>query len=146
MKHARGFTLVEVLIALVVLSIGLLGVAALQLTSLRTNSSAAMRSQATVLAYEIVDRMRANQAVAKNVTPGYQISYMAVPNGTTVADRDLIAWRQHLTNTLGPTAQSQITRNGTGDAATFVVSIQWADVNDAGTARENLVFQTETQL
>ena len=59
--RSRGFTLVEVLVALVVLSIGLLGVAALQLTSLRSNHSSAMRSQATFLAYDIIDRMRANR-------------------------------------------------------------------------------------
>jgi type IV pilus assembly protein PilV len=145
MKHSRGFTLVEALIALVVLSIGLLGVAALQLSSLRTNGSAAMRSQATMLAYEIVDRMRANQVVAKTTTD-YIIAYAAIPAGTTVAAKDLIAWRQNLADTLGPTAQSQITRNGVGDAATFVISIQWSDIDNTGAGRANLIFSTETQL
>ena len=57
----RGTTLVETLVALLVLSIGLLGVAALQLTSLRNNRSAHLRSQAQVMAYDITDRMRANR-------------------------------------------------------------------------------------
>src|SRR5262249_56408603 len=59
-RRARGFTLIEALVALLVLSIGLLGVAALQLTSLRSNPSSSFRSQATLLAYDVVDRMRAN--------------------------------------------------------------------------------------
>lgn len=57
----RGFTLIEVLVALVVLSIGLLGLAALQLTSLQFNTNSDLRTQATVAAYDIIDRMRSNR-------------------------------------------------------------------------------------
>ena len=56
----KGFTLLEVLIALLVLSIGLLGLAALQTTGLRSNQMASIRTTATQLAYDITDRMRAN--------------------------------------------------------------------------------------
>jgi type IV pilus assembly protein PilV len=65
-QHKRaadsGFTLVEVLVALVVLSIGLLGLAALQLSSLQFNTNSLFRTQATVAAYDIIDRMRSNRA------------------------------------------------------------------------------------
>lgn len=57
----KGFTLLEVLIALLILSIGLLGLAALQTTGLRSNQMASMRTTATELAYDIADRMRANE-------------------------------------------------------------------------------------
>lgn len=57
-----GFTLLEVLIAVVILSIGLLGVAGLQAFSLRNNQEAYMRSQAAILAMDITERMRANMA------------------------------------------------------------------------------------
>jgi len=56
-----GFTLTEILVALLVLSVGLLGLAALQLTGLRNNQSAYYRSIATTLAYDIADRIRANK-------------------------------------------------------------------------------------
>lgn len=56
----HGFTLVEVLVALLVLSIGLLGLAALQTTSLKFNTDSYVRTQATLLAYDIIDRMRSN--------------------------------------------------------------------------------------
>lgn len=59
-RSNRGFTLVEVLVALVVLSLGLLGLAALQLTSLQFNTNSYFRTQATVVAYDIIDRMRSN--------------------------------------------------------------------------------------
>lgn len=55
-----GFTLVEVLVALLVLSIGLLGLAALQSTALQFNTDSYQRTQATLLAYDILDRMRLN--------------------------------------------------------------------------------------
>src|SRR5690606_37489064 len=57
-----GFTLIEVLVALIVLSIGLLGLAALQIQSIKHNTDAYFRTQATLLAYDIIDRMRANSA------------------------------------------------------------------------------------
>ncbi|MFL6713216.1 MAG: type IV pilus modification protein PilV, partial [Sulfurifustis sp.] len=62
---SQGFTLVEVLVTLVVLSIGLLGLAMLQLESLKHNTDAYFRTQATMLAYEIIDRMRANVDAAR---------------------------------------------------------------------------------
>ena len=60
--NQHGFTLLEVLIALLILSIGLLGLAALQTTGLRSNTMATTRTHATQLAYDIADRMRANVA------------------------------------------------------------------------------------
>ena len=59
-NYYSGFSLVEVLVALLVLSIGLLGLAALQTTSLKYNTESYFRTQATYLAYDIIDRMRAN--------------------------------------------------------------------------------------
>ena len=68
----RGFSLIEVLVALLVLSIGLLGLAALQTTSLQYNTGSYFRTQATFLAYDIIDRMRANtDAVVDNDNNGY---------------------------------------------------------------------------
>ena len=59
-KRQVGVSLVESLIALLVISIGLLGIAALQITSVQQNSSAANHSQAVWMAYEMSDRIRAN--------------------------------------------------------------------------------------
>ena len=68
-----GFTLIESLVALVVLSVGLLGVAKLVLGAVHADDSAYMRGQATQLAYELLDQMRANRpgGIATNYTyPG----------------------------------------------------------------------------
>lgn len=56
----QGFTLVEIMIAVFVLAIGLLGMAGLQMASLKNNHSAYLRTQAVEYAYDISDRMRAN--------------------------------------------------------------------------------------
>ena len=64
-----GFTLLEILVAMLVLAIGLLGLAGLTTSSMRNNLSASHRTQATWMAYDIVDRMRANRASA--VTGAY---------------------------------------------------------------------------
>lgn len=60
----RGFTLVEVLVATLILSFGLLGLAALQIGSLRHNQSSYQRGQATLVGYELADLMRANRDAA----------------------------------------------------------------------------------
>lgn len=59
-RASRGFTLIEIMVALVIFSIGLLGLAMLQTTGLKFNTDSYMRTQATILAYDLIDRMRAN--------------------------------------------------------------------------------------
>lgn len=81
-SRTQGFTLVEVLVSLVILSIGLLGIAKLMLFSSHSNDSAYLRSQATDLAYEMLDYMRANSVQAgTNGTPQYAYN----TPGTTLA-------------------------------------------------------------
>ncbi len=63
--HA-GFAMLEVLISIFVLTIGLLGLAALQLTNTQNNHSAHLRSQATLFAYDMLDRVRANPVAFKD--------------------------------------------------------------------------------
>jgi type IV pilus assembly protein PilV len=75
-----GFTLLEVLVALFVLAIGLLGLAMLQTTGLRFNTNSYSRSQATYVAYDIIDRMRANKA-------GFTNGDYDVPNDTAASTK-----------------------------------------------------------
>lgn len=79
----NGFTLLEVLISVLILSVGLLGIAGLQVTSLKNNHSSYQRTQATLLGYDVVDRMRANMnavALSNYIAKG---AYTVTPSGTT---------------------------------------------------------------
>nr|WP_320136215.1 type IV pilus modification protein PilV [uncultured Amphritea sp.] len=78
MRRQLGFNLIEVMVALVILSVGMLGMAALQATSIKQNQSAYMRTQANQLAYDIIDRMRVN--------PEALSSYLQVTSGAANAD------------------------------------------------------------
>lgn len=68
MKTHTGFTLIEVLVAMLVLALGLMGLATLQTYTLRSNLSAYTRGQATQLLYDMSDKMRVNNALAKTIT------------------------------------------------------------------------------
>ena len=79
-----GFTLIEVLIAMLVLAGGLLGLAGLQATSLSNGQSAYNRSQATQLAYQLADNMRANiPGVAAYTGPAAQIANCLTTSGAS---------------------------------------------------------------
>jgi type IV pilus assembly protein PilV len=120
-SRVRGFTLVEALVALLALSIGLLGVAGLQLAGLRANLSASWRSQGTYLAYDIIDRMRAN----RDKRTDYATGLGAVAVGATTAAKDLTSWKSHLSSTL-PGGDGTVTLNG-ADNTVIVVTVQWDD-------------------
>lgn len=124
--NACGFSLVEVLIAMLVLAIGLLGLAALQAQSLRFNHDAFVRSQATTLAYDIIDRMRANR---DNAT-----AYPQTPQdpGTTCdptvasVNMDLSCWFDTLQETL-PAGDATITQRAAPNDDLFDITIMWLD-------------------
>ena len=113
----RGFTILEVLIALLVFSLGLLGMAGLLVISVKTNHSAYLRTQASFLAQSMGDRMRAN--VPRVWAGDYQGSYTGTaggadpcPAGTActrenVATRDKAQWETQLGDQL-PNASAQI--------------------------------------
>ncbi len=83
-KRQQGFSLFEVLIALLVLSVGLLGLANLQGQSISSSYNAHLRTQATSLAQSMVDRMRANRSHALQATNNYQTAIDAQPPTTSV--------------------------------------------------------------
>lgn len=129
----RGFTLIEILVTVIVLSIGLLGLAGLQAVALKFNSTAYQRSQATILAYDIAEQMRANAKAARCGAysdnsagrTGENCSVIEVsdlPARRTIATQDTQRWRTTLTNTL-PAAVGTI-----GYAGTIVtITISWDD-------------------
>lgn len=76
MNTQRGSTLIEVLISVLIMSIGMLGIAGLQAFSMSSSHQASMRSQAVILARDMADRMRANRIAVRAVSPN---NYGTVP-------------------------------------------------------------------
>ncbi len=125
-KQTAGFTLLEVLIALLILAIGVLGVAVLQFKALRYNHDAYLRTQISVLAEDIIDQIRLNDANANAYVANY-----VLPAATGACDiavaanavNDLACWRTQLINTLPPGTQANITNAG----AMYTVDFIWTD-------------------
>lgn len=61
---SAGFSMIELLVAVLVMGIGVLGITGLQMVSLQNNRAALLRAEATQLAYDMMDRVRANPAGA----------------------------------------------------------------------------------
>jgi len=96
-KNDRGFTLVEVLVAVVILSVGLLAVAGMQLNSMRGSNNALYRSQAVLGAEDVMDRMRANAAAARDGDYNIAVGVVPVaPTYTGVVLADLVGWKVSL--------------------------------------------------
>ena len=99
----RGFTMLEVLISIVVIAFGMLGIAGLQAFALKNSQGASYRSVATVLANDLIDRMRANpqgastNAYANGATMGTPSANpdclnLTACNATSLALHDLSEW------------------------------------------------------
>lgn len=131
----QGFTLIEILVAVVVLAIGLLGLAGLQANSLKFNNSAYQRSVASMMAYDMLDRIRANRdgLIAGNYNshgpgdgnfpadPGCIASGCSTAN---IASYDAYQWGQQLGNLL-PAGTGEITGNGANSV--FTITVMWDD-------------------
>ena len=154
-KKNTGFTLIEVLIAMLVLAVGLLGLAGFQVFSLRNNQSAYNRSQATQLAYDMADKIRANPAEANNLASStyvltsaaiLQTSCNSSPGCTPamMAQNDRALWNANIISALGSFGAGSITV----DPATkvFTITINWDDDRDGDADANDPNFQMSFQL
>lgn len=136
-RQSAGFSLIEVLVSFLVLSIGVLGMAGLQLSALKFNQTAAVRSQATFLAYDIADRMRANRVKAKS--GNYDIALSAdAPTGSGIEAADLQQWKAALVTQL-PDGAGSVARNG----GRVTVTVQWDESRVGGQSTQQFVYETQ---
>ncbi|MEN8177070.1 MAG: type IV pilus modification protein PilV [Pseudomonadota bacterium] len=140
-SKCRGFSLIEVLVTFIVLSVGLLGLAALHANGLKNNQSAYWRSQATFLAYGILDSMRANRVAG--LDEDYDLALADSPaTGTSIAAVDLTNWINTLSSTL-PAGDGSIDCVAASSICTVVV--QWNDSMGEG-GSDTQQFTVMTQL
>jgi type IV pilus assembly protein PilV len=135
-----GAGIIEVMVALVILAIGLLGIAGLQLASLQHNHSAALRSNAIALCYDALDRMRANRDAAS--TGEYTTGFAdPAPGGASIAAQDLQEWKALLASL--PSGAGEISSAAAGGRLLFTVTVQWDDSRGAEAAEQ---FQVVSEL
>ncbi len=134
----RGVSLIEVLVAVVILSVAFLGIAAMQAMALSSNNSAMARSMATVATYSIFDAMRADKDNA-TTNSAYNTSTAlkanACPTDTsTFAGAQLLQWCNQLGSTLGvaETTTGNINCTTAGDCT---VTINFVDVRTGADAK-----------
>jgi type IV pilus assembly protein PilV len=131
-RFDAGFSLLEVLVAMLVLAVGLLGVAAMQMRGLQYSHDAYLRSQISVLAYDIADRMRLNQANAASYASTYTVPATA-PTGCVVssvtAANDLTCWHRQVFDAIPPGSTADIIL-ASGE---YTVELEWQ--NRDGTIR-----------
>ncbi|NOY12214.1 MAG: type IV pilus modification protein PilV [Deltaproteobacteria bacterium] len=133
--NQHGFTLVEVLVALVILSIGLLGVAGMQISGMKGNHNAFLRSQAQQYAYEMLDMMRANRTAATNGDYNLALTgaVPAVPVPDSVAAQDIREWLRGVTGTQNSSSALPGGQGGIAVAAnvdgtwTVTITVQWVE-------------------
>jgi type IV pilus assembly protein PilV len=138
-KHAQeGMTLIEVLVALLILGVGLLGAAAVQLNALKYTDSARMTSQASFIAYDMLDRIRANAAADYTVAPP------SSGNPEVTRDQDLFDFNSNIVSSLGATATGSVTVN----QQLYTITITWDDSRAANAAdsRRNFVLTSRTAI
>ena len=141
---ARGMTMIETLVALVIMSVGLLGIAALHVESVKSARMATLRTKAVTLAVDMAEKMRANRAgmLAGDyvVGPGDAGANHDCADddtgGATVActpaqmaEHDVWLWKQRLGNAqsgLPGDAEATITSDAAANP-TFTIAIAWVD-------------------
>ncbi len=129
-KKQLGSSLIEVLVTIIIVSVGLLGQAGVIALSSKANHSAYMRSQATLLSYDIIERLRLNRTLA--LAGSFTINFAAsgsdpsdsVPSGTAIQNLELRDWKSSIESAL-PNGDGQVTVDGSGNAT---VSIRWSEV------------------
>lgn len=136
----RGVSLIEVMISVLVMGIGMLGIAAMQATALRNSQSALERSQAVIQSYSILDAMRANIAIAR--TGGYDMAMScAPPTGSSLAASDQANWINSLQGTGGIGASSCGAISC--DTNRCTVTVRWDDSRaSGGSATQSFVTVT----
>lgn len=147
-----GFTMVEVLVALVVLAIGLLGIAALYLSSLQAGRTAIYRTEAVTLAADLADRIRMNRTAQAAYNATFDDAKVAVAEcadtgGCTDAElaaTDLADWKAEIAERL-PGGEGQVAvvaPVGADEPASYVVSIRWTELGEVDPITFQLGFQT----
>ncbi len=131
----RGFSLVEVLITLVIMSIGMLGIAGLYVQSMQAGRTSTFRHHAVTLASDVADRIRANPTAGVAYAAANGVDSNCVTGGidcdaAEMAGHDILLWQDQADDSL-PGGQVGIVFDGGVVPATYQITISWSAPNPA---------------
>lgn len=135
-KKQKGTTMIEVLVTIVIVAFSLLGFAGLLAKSIKDSRTAYTRSQATFMAYSILESMRANWKVAREGAYNYGFTSNVI--GNTLAAQDVRSWKTEVSQQL-PGGQGSITTDSLLQAT---IIIRWDEDGDG----ELTTFTTKSLL
>ena len=147
-RHEHGMTMIELLVAFVIFSFGMLGLAGLQTRTLSLSQSGLYRSQAMALAADALDQMRSSIILARagkwNTGLTDAASSVSVSGGG-IADTELKKWKERVEAEL-PSGQAsiQVATSATGTSNTVTIEIRWDD--DRGRSGTKTAFTTVSRL
>lgn len=136
----QGTTLIEVLVALLVLAIGLLGAAALQLNALKYTDSSRASSQASFIAYDMMDRIRANPDADYSLTSLAAVT--SGPNLNVPRAQDLYDFKTNIQNLDLATGDGSIVVN----KRAVTITVTWSDARAANTANTLQTFKVVSRV
>ena len=126
----RGFSLVEVLIALIIMSVGMLGIAGLYVQSMQAGRTSMFRHQAVTLAGDVADRIRANpRAGIAYAAGGANNNCVAAGvdcNEAQMAANDIFIWDQEALNSL-PNGDVIVQFDNSVNPPLYTISINWTE-------------------
>lgn len=137
-QRQSGFSLVEVLVAMLIVSIGLLGIVALQSLALTNTGSSMERSQAVIQTYSYLEFLRANREQA--IISSLDIPLTCDPENLPESQVEQRRWITQLHATLGPESCGQVECLGGGKCS---ITVQWDDSRAAeGSEEQQLVTES----
>ncbi|KTC49443.1 pilus assembly protein PilV [Pseudomonas fluorescens ABAC62] len=139
-RHQIGMTLVEVLIATLILAVGLLGAAVLQLNALKYTDSSRMTSQASFIAYDMLDRIRANSGADYRL--GEHVRAPVNSAMASVRDQDLHDFQANIRVFAGESGKGSVAVS----ANEVTVSLSWDERGTAGAAGARETFTLTSHI
>lgn len=135
-RAQRGFTIVEALVALVVLAVGMLGIASLYVTTLRASGSASSRMQAINLASDLGDRIRANRTAEAAYAGTAAVTLnTCIGTGVTCTDaqmaaHDLAVWQAAIQQALPGAPAGTVTVDTGTTPTTYQIRVSWVEAGE----------------
>ncbi len=128
-RQQRGFSLVEVMIALVIMSVGMLGIAGLYVQSMQAGRTSMFRHHAVTLAGDVADRIRANPRAGNAYIAGVGadnscVASTVVCTPAEMAANDILIWNAEAANTL-PNGDVTVVFNGAVTPPTYQITVSW---------------------